>query len=120
MSLVKYIEKQQFRYNINNKYDIAVTNDIFKKINNLIVHFNDWTPNDKEFDNFVKNHIVPSLKYLGQEKQNEYNEMKKNKINLTNDDIKRYNYLIKMRKYKINNHLDCVELEKSIKMNIIS
>ena len=44
----------------------------------------------------------------------------KNKINLTNDEIKRYNYLIKMRKYKINNHLDCVELEKSIKMDIIS
>jgi hypothetical protein len=116
----KYLDNQKLRYKINNKYDVYLTDNIFNRLNNLTDHFNDWRPNEKEFDNFIKYHIIPSIKYLGQDKQNEYNQLKKNKPNLTNKEIKRYNYLIKLRNYKMNNNLDCVELEKHIKNNIFS
>lgn len=119
MSIDKYIEKQRRRYEqfkLNNNYFIP---DLFDKINELKNHFNDWRPSNEEFDDFIKNHIIPSLKYLGQDKNREYNKLKKNKKNLTNNEIRRYNYLIQLRKYKILNYLDCVELEKDISKNKI-
>ena len=119
MSIDKYIENQKLRYKINNKYDVYLTDNIFNKLNNLTDHFNNWRPNEKEFDNFIKYHIIPAMKYLGYEKQNEYNQLKKNKLNLTNNEIRRYNYLIKLRNYKMNNNLDCVDLETHILKNKI-
>jgi hypothetical protein len=115
MNISNFLKNQKIRYIIDNKYDKIIINNIFDRLEAIKGHFNDWMPNEDEFDNFIKFDIIPVMKYLGQDMNYQLRKLQKNKSNLTNDEIKRHNYLVKLKRYKMAHNFDFPTLKKHMK-----
>ena len=115
MNISNFLKNQKIRYIIDNKYEKNIIIHIFDRLEAIKEHFNDWRPHEEEFDNFIKFQIIPVMKYLGQDMNNELKRLKKNKSNLTNEEIHRHNYLVKLKRFKMNNNYDIPTLKKNMK-----
>ena len=115
MNISNFLKNQKIRYIIENKYEKIIIEHIFSRLEDIKEHFNDWRPSEEEFDKLVKLHIIPVMKYLGQDMNNELKRLKANKSNLTNDEIERHNYLVKLKRFKMNNNYDLPNLKKNMK-----